>query len=79
MTHLVPTRFWVEVAGALTGAVLTVVTLISREWIELVLGVDPDHGSGLLEWEIVSATASTTVLFSLLARRDRRRAAAAGA
>jgi hypothetical protein len=68
-------RFWVETGlGALT-AILTVVTLISHEWIEIVFGVDPDRGSGLLEWGIVVALAAATLLFSLLARAEWRQAA----
>lgn len=68
-------RFWVEVAsGALTG-ILTVVTLISREWIEIVFGVDPDGGSGALEWGIVLVLAAATLLFALLARIEWRQTA----
>ena len=69
-------RFWVELALAAVTGVLTVVTLISHEWIEIVFGVDPDGGSGLLEWGIVVALAVATVAFGLLARMEWRRTAA---
>lgn len=70
-------RFWVEVGLGTLTALLTVLTLITREWIELVFGVDPDGGSGLLEWAIVVGLAAATVLFGLLARAEWRQAAAA--
>ena len=68
-------RFWIEAVAAGLTAILTVVTLISREWIEFVFGVDPDHGNGALEWAIVIALATATLLFSLLARAEWRQAA----
>jgi hypothetical protein len=65
--------FLAEISLAtLTGA-LTVVTLISREWIELVFGVDPDHGSGSLEWLLVGALAVASLVFGLLARHEWRK------
>ena len=63
--------------GALTSAALAIITLIDAEWIELVFGVDPDHGSGLLEWVIVIAAITVTALLSWLARCDWRAGAAA--
>jgi len=69
-------RFWAEAVLASVTGVLAVVTLISREWIELLTGWDPDNGSGLLEWAIVLVLAASTLLFSLLARAEWRQAAA---
>ena len=67
-------RFWVE--AVLSGAflVLMIVTLISREWIELLFGVDPDNGSGALEWALVIALGVAALVSGLLARADWRRA-----
>ncbi|HEX5205283.1 ABC transporter permease [Paractinoplanes rhizophilus] len=73
-----PARFWIEAALAAATGVLLVVTLISREWIELLTGWDPDRGSGALEWAIVILLAVTTAVFGLLARADWRRAAGRG-
>jgi len=57
-------------------AILTVVTLVWREWIEIIFGVEPDRGSGVLEWGIVIALAAATALFGLLARAEWRQSVA---
>lgn len=69
-------RFWLETALAATTAVLAAVTIVSREWIELVFGVGPDHGSGSLEWLVVARALVACVVFSALARAEWRRASA---
>jgi len=66
-------RFWWEMSLGVTTAAFAVITLISREWIEVVFRVDPDRGSGLLEWAIVVALAVATAVFGLLARAEWRR------
>jgi hypothetical protein len=71
--HLTP-RFYVEVLVALMNAVLVTVTLVRRDWIELVFGVDPDQHNGSLEVSIVVLFAAATVALSLLARWEWRTA-----
>jgi hypothetical protein len=70
-------RFWVETALAGATAFLALLTLVSKEWIEIVFRVDPDHGSGELEWLIVAAMVVATVTFAVLARLEYRRSAPA--
>ena len=70
------TRFWIEAGLAALTAILFVVTLISREWIEAIFKVDPDGGDGSLEWAIVAALFATSLTLSLLARAEWRRKAA---
>ena len=70
-------RFWAETASATGSLVLLVVTLIDQEWIEAVFGVDPDHGTGALEWTIVVSLALVAVTSAAVARAEWRRAAVA--
>jgi hypothetical protein len=69
-------RFWVELALALVSIVLLIMTLLWTDWIELAFGIDPDAGSGAVEWAIVGLTIVLTLTFSALARSEWRRAAA---
>jgi hypothetical protein len=71
--------FWVRLALAAASAVLLVVTMAWPDWIELVFRLDPDHGSGWLEWAIVVVAFALTVTFSMGARHQWRRFAAAAA
>jgi hypothetical protein len=71
-------RFWLEGGLGALMAVLFVVTLVQREWIETLFGVDPDQASGSLEWSIVGGLLLVTlVLFSLAALEVRRAATVA--
>ncbi len=60
--------------ASVTGFV-AVLTLVWRDWIETVFGVDPDHGNGSLEWFVVAALAVITTALVVGARVEWRRSA----
>jgi hypothetical protein len=62
-----------EPGVAIVAAALLVLTLITREWIEILTGWDPDGGSGALEWGIVVVLAVIAVGLSVRARSDWRK------
>ena len=68
-------KFWIESFLAAASGVLCIVTLIRPDWIEVVLKVDPDQGSGALEWLIVAGLLALALVSGGLARREHRRAA----
>ena len=72
-------RFWIETTLAVLTAVLTIVTLVSREWIEILFGVDPDGGSGALEWGIVAILLFVCLTCSRLGYGEWRKRTAVGA
>lgn len=67
-------RFWVEVLAGGVSGLLALLTLVTREWVEVALGVDPDRGDGSLEWLLVVALAAVALVLGLLARGEWRRA-----
>ena len=54
---------------AIVLALAAILTAIWPNWIELVFRVDPDQGSGALEWGIVGLFAALAVMASMMARR----------
>ena len=60
-------RFWLETGIASVTSILLIITLVWREWIEIVFNFDPDNGSGALEWLIVGALLLVTVMLFVLA------------
>lgn len=71
-----PTRYWIELALAVVGGLLFVLTLVTREWIEILTGRDPDGGSGVLELAIACGLLAVAAGSALLARRDHAAAVA---
>jgi hypothetical protein len=46
-------QIWMQAVCAVLAAALGEATLVRRDWIEAVLGIDPDRGSGGLERALV--------------------------
>jgi hypothetical protein len=66
-------RLRIEVGLAILSVLLFVATPLWPEWIEIVFGVDPDHGNGSIEWLIMELTAMSAVVAIFLAGTDWRR------
>ena len=79
MTHGWSAKLWIESAVAAASGLLALATLIWREWIELVFRVDPDGGSGALEWGLTLALAAIALLTASMAWWEWRRAKPASA
>ena len=62
---------------AIVTGILFVITLVQRDWIETIFGIDPDSGSGALEWLIVAALLVVTITLFTLASYEWRRTRAA--
>jgi hypothetical protein len=67
-------RFYLEAVLAALSTGLFILTLISRNWIEVLFHVEPDEGNGSLEWLIVAVLFVVSVALISLTRRDWRRA-----
>jgi hypothetical protein len=70
------TRTRIETVLAAAFAILALVTVMWPTWIEAIFGVDPDAGSGVLEWAIVASLGVLAAAAALLARRHYRAARA---
>ena len=69
------TRMLIEMVLAGVAGVLTVVTVIWPTWIESLVEASPDGGDGSAERLFALGWLAVAVVFSVLARRDRRRLA----
>ena len=73
MAHVNRGRLWIETTLACSSFALLLVTVVWHDWIEVVLRVDPDGGSGLAEVVVGAALLAVALVSALLARRERRR------
>ena len=72
-------RYRLQVACAAACAVLTIAAAVIPMWIERLTGLEPDGGSGALEWLLAVAAGALSIAFGVLAYRTRRRLAHAPA
>jgi hypothetical protein len=79
MTKRQQYRFRLELVVSVLAGVLAVLTAIWHNWIEEVFHVDPDAGSGALEWVIVLALALIALSLGAHARKSYVRAVGTGA
>jgi hypothetical protein len=73
MTRRLRSRFYVEIVLGTLSFIGLAATLINRAWIESLFGVDPDQGSGVLEWAIVAGFVLATLITLSLAGYELRR------
>lgn len=65
--------FWAEAVTAVLSGFTFLLTVLRRDWIEHFFGIDPDAGSGTLEWLIAAGLFAAAAALGLLARRQWRR------
>jgi hypothetical protein len=73
------TRMWIEALLSAIAGVLTVVTLIWPDWIELLFDESPDGGDGSAERLFAIAWLVAAIVFARLARSDWRKLVSATA
>jgi hypothetical protein len=69
-------RFWLASMLVVVAGGLAIVTLIQRDWIELIFGLEADNHSGSLEWLIVTIFLAASVTSTYFALYEWRRASA---
>ena len=66
-------RFWIEVALAGFSTASLALTAVWPQWIEHLLGLEPDGGDGSAEWGWVLALGTSTVVCVAAARQTWQR------
>jgi Flp pilus assembly pilin Flp len=59
-------RFYLEVVLGSVGVLLFVLTLVWKDWIELVFRVDPDEAQGLVEYGLIIALVAVLAIAGLI-------------
>ena len=66
-------RLAVEMGIVVCSMAAFVLTLLNRDWIEVLFRVDPDHGNGSVEWLILGFFLAVALTALALARVEWRR------
>lgn len=66
-------RLAVEMGTVVCSMTAFVLTLLNRDWIEVLFRVDPDHGNGSAEWLILGFFLAVTLITLVLASIEWRR------
>ena len=66
-------RFYFEVVLGASSILLLLVTLIWKDWIEIVFQVDPDAGNGSVEYFVCVVLMAAAACSAWLARTEWRR------
>lgn len=64
-------RWHAEVVVGALFAVMTVVTAIEPQWIEVLFGAEPDGGSGAVEWVLVAVLGAVAIVLTVRGLRHR--------
>jgi hypothetical protein len=75
MTNGLRRRFWPEAGLSVITALLFLLTLVKRDWIEALFGIDPDSHNGSVEFMIVGGLLVVAIALVSLASYEWRRAA----
>lgn len=73
MNDRVRARFWIESGLAALSGLLLVLAVVNERWIEQWFEVEPDGGSGELEWLLVAVFGLLFAGSTLSAAREWRR------
>jgi hypothetical protein len=65
-------RYRLQVIFAAASVILTIAAAILPAWIERLTGLEPDGGSGELEWLLAVVPGALSIAFGVLAYRTRR-------
>jgi hypothetical protein len=74
MNQQLPIRFWIELILGVLSAASVALALARPQWVESVLGIDPDGGDGSSEWKItLTLIVATLALFATAGHEWRKR------